>query len=442
MGNIVLNKPATASSYVAPYSASRAVNGSATPTSRWLCNTVPCWLSVNLQKMVWINRWVIRHMPVAGWREPQYVMTNFKLQGSLDGANWFDLDIVTNNTTKVTDRTITAVEVAFVRVYVTSGLQINPKLASFLELEVYEAPPTSPYLSNLTLSAGTLTPTFAKTTLNYTAQVGYDVTQITLVPTAEDSRATIKVNGVVVPSGLSSLPQNLNVGSNTINVQVTSLIGGLIQNYTVNVTRASSSYLTSLVVKNGETALTLNPAFNRTIDAYTASVRNNVSSVTVTAVSEDTNATIKIKGVVVPSGQASAGIPLNVGDNSIPVEVTSSVGAIIKQYTINVVRASNCLLSDLVLTHGTTERELTPPFTPSTWDYTFTIRRLQSSNVTLAPYADGNPIIKVNGVQVASGQATPFTVEVDQTLTVSIEVKASIGDDQNTYHVVITHLHT
>ena len=52
MGNIALNKYATASGYVAPYSPSRAVDGSWTPASRWLCTSVPCWMAVDLGQII------------------------------------------------------------------------------------------------------------------------------------------------------------------------------------------------------------------------------------------------------------------------------------------------------------------------------------------------------------------------------------------------------
>lgn len=341
MGNLVLNKPASASSYVKPYSPSRAVNGTMTAVSRWLANMVPAWLSVNLQGRFWINRWVVRHMAVSGWQAPQYVLSGYKLQGSLDGANWFDLDVLSGITASVTDRTIPAVEVAHVRVYVTSGLNINPKMASFAELEVYEAPPTSPYLANLTLSDGILTPSFVKTTTSYTAAVGHDITQITLTPTAEDPAATIKVNGVAVPSGQATVVQLPNVGDNTISVQVTSKIGNLVQNYTVVVNRASNTYLSNLVLKSGTKPLALSPApFVNTTTAYTATVASTIATVTLTPTAEDTNATIRVAGNVVISGQPSVPLPLSAGPNLILVTVTPATGTVPKEYTVTVTRNS------------------------------------------------------------------------------------------------------
>ena len=77
-------------------------------------------------------------------------------------------------------------------------------------------------LSDLvTTPATTLTPTFAPSTLEYTASVLYPNISITVTPTAEDSLATIKVNGITVASGSESGPITLSVGPNIINTVVT-----------------------------------------------------------------------------------------------------------------------------------------------------------------------------------------------------------------------------
>ena len=172
MGNIALNKSVTASSYVKPYAPSRAVDGSTAPVSRWLCNTLPGSINVDLGGYYWVNRWVVRHMPVAGWRSPDYVNCDFRLQGSGDNRSWADIDGVAGNTAAITDRLLPiALKIRYLRVYVTKGLKTNPQLASIMALEIYEAPPTSPYLSKLALSSGTLAPAFSATTFNYAAMV-------------------------------------------------------------------------------------------------------------------------------------------------------------------------------------------------------------------------------------------------------------------------------
>lgn len=139
--NLALDKPASQSSFVLPYSGQRAVDGSVAAVSRWLCNTLPGWASVDLGAVFSIERWVVRHMGVVpGWPSPDYTMRDFMLQASMDNMNWTDIDSVTNNTQSVTDRIVPPFQARYVRVFVTSGLNVNPQLASIVEFEVYSAP--------------------------------------------------------------------------------------------------------------------------------------------------------------------------------------------------------------------------------------------------------------------------------------------------------------
>jgi hypothetical protein len=79
----------------------------------------------------------------------------------------------------------------------------------------------SSQLTGLTLTSGTLSPTFNKGIYEYTASVSNNVTSIGVTPTAEDTNATITVNGTTVPSGATSPYVSLDVGGNVINVVVT-----------------------------------------------------------------------------------------------------------------------------------------------------------------------------------------------------------------------------
>src|SRR4029077_17477246 len=97
---------------------------------------------------------------------------------------------------------------------------------------VNRAPSTNANLSNLTLSAGTLTPAFSSGTLSYTASVSNATTSITETPTTADATATIKVNGVSVVSGNASQAINLSVGDNVITTAVTAQDGTTMKTYT------------------------------------------------------------------------------------------------------------------------------------------------------------------------------------------------------------------
>ena len=117
-------------------------------------------------------------------------------------------------------------------------------------------------LSNLLLSQGTLTPTFAAGTTSYSAAVSNGVTSLTVTPTAAAAGATITVNGTPVASGSPSGAIALAVGSNTIPVAVTAQDGTTSRTYQITVTRAAAAPSVATVAPNegataGGTAITI-----------------------------------------------------------------------------------------------------------------------------------------------------------------------------------------
>ena len=100
---------------------------------------------------------------------------------------------------------------------------------------------TDATLSGLTLSSGTLSPTFASGTTSYTVSVANTVTSITITPTVSTSGATVKVAGTTVASGSASASQALSVGANAISLVVTAADGSTTETYTVTATRAAAA---------------------------------------------------------------------------------------------------------------------------------------------------------------------------------------------------------
>ena len=100
---------------------------------------------------------------------------------------------------------------------------------------------TDATLSGLTVSSGTLSPTFASGTTSYTVSVANTVTSITLTPTVNASGASVKVAGTAVTSGSASASQALSVGTNTISIVVTAADGSTTDTYTVTATRAAAT---------------------------------------------------------------------------------------------------------------------------------------------------------------------------------------------------------
>jgi hypothetical protein len=111
-------------------------------------------------------------------------------------------------------------------------------------------------LSSLTLSSGTLSPTFASSTLSYTATVSHATSTLSLTPTSANIFATITVQGASVISGTPSSHIPLVVGSNVINTIVTAQ-DGTPKTYILTVTRESAytDWITTTGIAGGGSAL-------------------------------------------------------------------------------------------------------------------------------------------------------------------------------------------
>lgn len=439
MGNLVLNKPAAASSFVLPYAPGRAVDGITAPTSRWECSRLPGSMMVDLGAGYWINRWVVRHMGTV-WDTNTYNMTDFTLQGSNDGNTWSVVDGVTGNNAPVTDRMFSTVQYRYVRLNVTKGINCNTQLASCMELEVYEAPPTSSNLSALTISAGTLTPAFSSGTVSYTDMVTYDTANVTVTPTSEDG-ATIKVNGTSVASGTASQPIPLNAGSNTITIQVTSRIGSVVKTYTVAVTKPENPYLTGLTVSDSHGALSMDPGFSPTVLQYKVntvySLQSTVNTYAITLTpSAAPTAVIKVNGAIVASGQASQPINLNVGSNTITVQVITANGTVTNTYTVTAVRSSNAYLTNLVMNAGRPVVPLNPAFNADTVNYTAALASTVAAVTVTPTAADSAAVITVNDVVVQSTK-TSSSISVSNGTVIRVKVTPATGAVAQNYQITI-----
>jgi hypothetical protein len=97
-------------------------------------------------------------------------------------------------------------------------------------------------LASLTASPGTLSPSFASATINYTSTVENNVDKFNVTPTLDAATSTQQVrinNGTyeTLASGATSSDMNLNVGTNTINILVSAQHPSYKRTYTITVTR-------------------------------------------------------------------------------------------------------------------------------------------------------------------------------------------------------------
>jgi len=98
------------------------------------------------------------------------------------------------------------------------------------------APSTA--LSALTVSRGSLSPSFDGGVFAYFVSVGYDVNEINLVATTAVVTSLLSVNGVAETSAVQAGPYPLIVGNTTVVIEVTAQGGGFATVYTLVISRA------------------------------------------------------------------------------------------------------------------------------------------------------------------------------------------------------------
>jgi len=261
-----------------------------------------------------------------------------------------------NNSTGVISGTPTAGSPA--TTYTVTGYNTSGNASATISITVNA---NTPDLSNLTISTGTLTPSFSSAVTSYTAAVTSNTAFFSLVPTAANAGATITVNGSTVASGSSSGSVNIVTGANVFTIVVTAPVGGATKTYTLTVNRPSGNdYLSNLTVSNG----TLSPAFTQGNNNYGVDVSYFVTSVTVTPTASDVNATILVNGSPVASGSSSAALTIPANGLTVEVKVTAQDGTTYIYYVINVYQSADVpaltYASPQTYHVGTTIAPLTP----------------------------------------------------------------------------------
>ncbi|MFZ4797881.1 MAG: cadherin-like beta sandwich domain-containing protein [Bacteroidia bacterium] len=104
---------------------------------------------------------------------------------------------------------------------------------------------------------------------------------------------------------------------------------------------STNADLSAMTISSG----TLTPAFSSATIAYTASVTNATTNISVTPTKADANASIQVRVnsgsyATVASGSPSSALSLNVGANTLDVKVTAQDSTTIKTYTTTVTRAA------------------------------------------------------------------------------------------------------
>jgi phosphodiesterase/alkaline phosphatase D-like protein len=288
-------------------------------------------------------------------------------------------------------------------------------------------------LSGLTLSSGTLSPTFNGNTTTYTASVAATITSLTVTPTATAGTVTgITVNGSSVISGKPSAAIPLAAGPNTITVSTTAQDSATIDTYTVAVNRlVIPSMTTSSVTNVGTTTVTLNGT----------AVANNES----TALSFDygTSTSYGTNVIASPSatnGSTSTGMSATLTGLKpgtvyhFRAKGVSSVGTGTGSDATFTTISNVATLSGLTLSSGS----LSPAFNSKTTSYTASVATTITSLI-VTPTATAGAVtgITVNGSPVISGKpsaAIPLAAGLN---TITVSMTAQDGVTTDTYTVVV-----
>ncbi len=129
--------------------------------------------------------------------------------------------------------------------YSYKAYAINSQGTSYTSAGTFTTLNTNADLSALSLSSGTLNPSFANPTTSYTVSVNHSTALITVTPSPAQANATneVRVNGgsyATVTSGSPSAGLPLNVGANAVDVRVTAQAGNT-KIYTITVVREKAS---------------------------------------------------------------------------------------------------------------------------------------------------------------------------------------------------------
>lgn len=188
-------------------------------------------------------------------------------------------------------------------------------------------------------------------------------------------------------------------------------------------------YLQNLLINTGGAAFSQVPRFNKKTSVYTINnIPEEVTNTRIRAMAEDSKSTISINGQTVVSGETSATIPLEIGENIINVHVSTPLGVEPLQYNIYVIRSSIALLESLSV-DGL-------PFVFNNHIYGYQLTTTSDTINVIPVVADTEAEIYIGEIKVESGVASSVSL-VQGPNTVEISVRPKVGTDYRVYSIYI-----
>ena len=271
-------------------------------------------------------------------------------------------------------------------------------------------------LSNLTITGGSLTPTFVPDTRSYAVEVEHSVSSVTVTPITSDPRATVTVNGTSVTSG-ESFGVALAAGAEQSTITVAITHDTYTKIYTIQILRrtAPRDRTRPTVAITSEAAAPLTEAFTVTIrfseSVYHFTLRNiSVSNGTASNFNRVSSRTYTVTITPEKSGE-------------VRVEVRSNVA---EDRAGNGNRAAEPLVIEV---------DLTRPEVEITSEATGAVSGAFEVTITFSEAVTGlgqSEITVTNGtVSSFSGSGTSYTVEITPSANgaVTVEIAADVAED-------------
>ncbi|WP_078004317.1 autotransporter domain-containing protein [Izhakiella australiensis] len=289
----------------------------------------------------------------------------------------------------------------------TSNGYISPVTVSCTSASTPPAASTDASLSNLTVSAGPLSPSFSAGRTSYSLNVANNISSLQVTPVATDSGASITVNGTPVISGSPSPSVPLAEGSNTLSVVVMAADGATTTSYSINAIRAGQLPTAGPVAAN----VMINSSNNPITLALSGASATSVAIATLPAHGSVTVDNLQIIYTPTPGYSGSDSFSYNASNNA-GTSADASVTITIDAPTLS-----------LTPTAGT----LTPATLGSVWTQTFTASGGSGpytySASGLPPGLSLNPASgEVSGSPVSAGT---YTFQITATDSASYSVNAS-----------------
>ena len=319
-------------------------------------------------------------------------------------------------------------------------------------------------LAQLYVEEGILTPSFEKTTKNYSVSVPNEITEATVIATPEDDTSTITLgaeSGLTVNQSTHKV-SGLQVGENTVTVTVTSQSSRQ-DTYTIVITRREPTHfnlkLEDLKVKNGNNELTLDPEFEKAHSGvrlfYATEVEYEVDNLTILAQAQNDDASVSIDngtGVfnTLTGSPASANVSLEVGLNLIPIRIVQTgeyEGVMLTEehdYQVAITRkqSDDPRLSDITLNNGAFLNDSFSPSkdaeNPMADDYYEVVTEAANLSFTPVKMFDGQKVkytIKdANGNELTK----KYKLTDGESATITITVTSALGTRTKTYILHVT----